>query len=335
MDYENYKISIIVPVYNVEKYLRQCIESILSQTYKNYEIVLIDDGSQDGSSVICDEYSMKFQNIKVSHIKNSGLSNARNVGIDMSKGEYLMFLDSDDYWDCSDGLENIVQSLNSNSDTDLLIFRYKKYYEKTSAYELSSRDLNESYNYKKYSKNEIINYLLNENAFFASACNKVIRRKFIIENNLKFKVGATSEDIEWCARLMIRAKYLSINNSCFYVYRQRDDSITHTMNVKNIICLKENILQCIDYSNEIQDKNNQFLNLYYNYVSYQYMTFLVCCHFVKDKNIKNELYEMKKYSYLLNYDKNKKVKVFKIINNIFGYKFLYFAIEIYLKLRKR
>ena len=107
------------------------------------------------------------------------------------------------------------------------------------------------------------------------------------------------------------------------------------MNVKNIICLKENILQCIDYSNEIQDKNNQFLNLYYNYVSYQYMTFLVCCHFVKDKNIKNELYEMKKYSYLLNYDKNKKVKVFKIINNIFGYKFLYFAIEIYLKLRKR
>ena len=89
-------ISVIVPVYNAEKYLRECLDSIVNQTYKNIEIILVDDGSTDGSGAICDEYADKDVRIKVYHIPNGGASNARNLGIDNADGEYLMFVDSDD-----------------------------------------------------------------------------------------------------------------------------------------------------------------------------------------------------------------------------------------------
>ena len=90
------KISIIIPVYNVEKYLRECLDSILAQSYKDFEIILADDGSTDSSGNICDEYSMKYENIKVLHKNNNGLSSARNAGLDIAQGEYILFIDSDD-----------------------------------------------------------------------------------------------------------------------------------------------------------------------------------------------------------------------------------------------
>ena len=90
------KISIIIPVYNVKKYLRECLDSILAQSYKDFEIILVDDGSTDSSGNICDEYSMKYENIKVLHKNNNGLSSARNAGLDIAQGEYILFIDSDD-----------------------------------------------------------------------------------------------------------------------------------------------------------------------------------------------------------------------------------------------
>ncbi len=94
---EDKLISIIIPVYNVERYLRECIDSIIAQTYKNLEIILVDDGSSDKSGEICDEYSKKDSRIKVIHKKNGGLSDARNVALDITKGDYIGFIDSDDY----------------------------------------------------------------------------------------------------------------------------------------------------------------------------------------------------------------------------------------------
>ena len=90
------KISIIIPVYNVKKYLRECLDSILAQSYKDFEIIIVDDGSTDSSGNICDEYSMKYENIKVLHKNNNGLSSARNAGLDIAQGEYILFFDCDD-----------------------------------------------------------------------------------------------------------------------------------------------------------------------------------------------------------------------------------------------
>lgn len=94
-----YEISIIVPVYNVEKYIRRCIDSLITQTFKSIEIILIDDGSKDTSGAICDEYALKDERVKVIHKENGGVSSARNVGLDNATGTYIMFCDPDDYVD--------------------------------------------------------------------------------------------------------------------------------------------------------------------------------------------------------------------------------------------
>lgn len=112
---ENPKISVIVPVYNVEKYLRKCVDSILSQTFTDFELLLIDDGSKDHSGEICDEYALQDDRVKVFHKENGGVSSARNLGIDVAKGEWITFVDADDYI-----AENLLQSLcNIDSNVDI------------------------------------------------------------------------------------------------------------------------------------------------------------------------------------------------------------------------
>jgi glycosyltransferase involved in cell wall biosynthesis len=105
-------ISIIIPVYKVEKYLCKCIESVIQQNYANIEIILVDDGSPDKCPQICDEYAFRDDRIRVIHKTNGGLSDARNYGTRAAKGDYLMFLDSDDYWEGENCLQNIIESLN-------------------------------------------------------------------------------------------------------------------------------------------------------------------------------------------------------------------------------
>ena len=110
----NELISVIVPIYNVEKYLERCLDSIIKQTYKNLDIILVDDGSIDNSTKICDEYVKKDSRIKVIHKENGGLSDARNVGIDNSDGKYICFIDSDDYIEL-DMIENLYDGIVKNN----------------------------------------------------------------------------------------------------------------------------------------------------------------------------------------------------------------------------
>lgn len=116
-------ISVIVPVYNVEKYLPECVESIISQTYDNLEVILIDDGSTDRSGKICDEFAEKDSRIVVIHQKNSGVSAARNRGLDLCRGEYISFVDSDDYY-CTDLMESAMNALPAFTPRIYLSFRF-------------------------------------------------------------------------------------------------------------------------------------------------------------------------------------------------------------------
>ena len=113
------RISVIVPVYNVEKYLCKCVDSILVQSYTNFELLLIDDGSTDSSGLICDEYAAKDLRVRVFHKQNGGLSSARNVGISIAMGEYVIFVDSDDYWTSSSVLDKLLVCAIQN-DADIV-----------------------------------------------------------------------------------------------------------------------------------------------------------------------------------------------------------------------
>jgi len=176
----NKKISVIVPVYNVEKYLEECIESIINQTYKNLEIILVDDGSTDISVSICKKYEKLDNRIKVIQKINGGLSSSRNVGLDNATGEYIMFSDSDDFYtlDACEVMLNEIEKQNA----DYVIGNYQNCYEDSTLWETPVFSL------KKYNKFKlsIKDY---KNSFFimnSSVCNKIFRADFINKLNLRF-----------------------------------------------------------------------------------------------------------------------------------------------------
>ena len=225
----NMLVSIIIPIYSVEDYLSICIESVLKQSYSRTEIILVDDGSPDSSSVICDEYASKYPNIKVIHKKNGGLSDARNVGIANATGDYILFLDGDDFWDDANALEELVKRVTLTK-ADVLNFSFKKYYEDTgekSSYFHDVLDMPLDLQKKK----EQLGYLAEKNLYLSSACTKMIKRELFNEN-LLFEVGVYSEDVEWSARLIQSAKSMDFICLNFYCYRQRKNSISHTINDK-------------------------------------------------------------------------------------------------------
>ena len=115
------KVSFVLPIYNVLPYLERCVQSLLCQTYKDFEIILVDDGSPDGCGKLCDELAARDNRIRVIHQENKGLSGARNTGIDNAKGEYIIFVDSDDYWLLDDGLQTLVD--NCEPQTDMVAFK--------------------------------------------------------------------------------------------------------------------------------------------------------------------------------------------------------------------
>lgn len=323
-------LSVIVPVYNVEKYLKKCLDSILMQTYKDYELILVNDGSTDNSSKICDEYANLNKNIKVIHKKNGGLSEARNIGLKTASKEYVFFIDSDDFLDDCKAFEKIIRRTDETK-VDVLNFGFKKYYEESN--KMVSYFKKEDYIFKKnYDIKQTFSYIIKNNLYIASAWNKVIRTQILQKNNLKFIEGIYSEDIEWCNRLAIYSKTFDYLNEDFYCYRQRKESISKNILSKNLLDLKDSIITCYKQIEKL-DKYKK-MNLL-SYISYQYGTFLLCQAMVKSEDSEVNLYidEMEKYKFLLKYSNNKKVKILYIIEKIIGYRNLCKLIRILYKLK--
>ena len=223
-------ISVIVPVYKVEKYLQRCIESIINQTYKNLEIILIDDGSPDNCGIICDEYAKKDNRIKVIHKENGGLSDARNAGLDIATGEYIAFIDSDDYIAL-----NMFETLHSlmikdNSDIALCSYMY---------IDENGKKI-ESLNKQNPIKNEILSSFEalkkigeHKSWYFVVAWNKLYKKE--IFNNLRFPYGKINEDEFIIHKVFGKSKSISCVESMLYYYVQRSDSIMkQNYSIKNL-----------------------------------------------------------------------------------------------------
>lgn len=324
----DYLISVIIPVYNVGNYLEESLNNILHQTYKNLEIILIDDGSIDLSKSICDIYSHNDKRVRVIHQKNRGAAAARNNGISNAKGEYIIFLDGDDYWDNPEFLENCMINLKE-SNADLINFGFKKYYEDTNLFE-DSKYLFDRNLINFSDKEKTLKYLISNNLYISSACTKIIKRNLIIENNIFFREESLCEDIDWSARLLIYSKIIDVINISPYIYRQRKDSKTHSLSISNIINLIEGIEVCIS----LKDKALTFEHEYMSYVAYQYVTLLVCINDIKEDISLELMKRIKSYTYLLKYDLIKRVHIFNLINKFLGFNGLNLFIKVYLKIRK-
>lgn len=217
--------SIIVPVYHVEKYLSRCVGSLIAQTYEDVEIILVDDGGDDRCPEICDEYAKRDHRIKVVHKTNGGLSDARNAGLDIASGDYVIFVDSDDYIE-KDTCHNLLKY--TNNDIDIII---------GDAVVEGGID-----RLKHISESTVIDgktYLLR--AFEAgrapmAAWLNIYRREFLNRYGLKFKIGILHEDEQFTPRAFLHANRIAVSGIKFYHYIIREDSITTKKNKqKNLI----------------------------------------------------------------------------------------------------
>lgn len=210
-------ISIIVPVYNVEKYLKKCVDSIVNQTYKNLEIILVDDGATDNSGKICDELVELDNRIKVYHKKNGGLSDARNYGVERATGDYIGFVDSDDYID-AEMYEKLYEAIKKEN-VDVAECNLKIVYpEKTDLF------TDQKY-YQICNKQEYLEEYLKIEKIFGSACVRLTKAD--IAKKLKFPVGKLYEDTYYAYDLIgIVDKYVIVDNP-YYNYLMRENSITN------------------------------------------------------------------------------------------------------------
>lgn len=246
----NPTLSIIIPVYNVEKYLLTCVNSVLTQTSSDYEIILVDDGSIDNSGNICDDFVHIYKNIKVIHKKNGGLSDARNIGLESAHGRYIVFLDSDDYWDDKKLIEKIISTIQESS-PDLIVFGYEKIYSN-----------GKHIDYQPLVECDTVTELTKCNEFITCAWDKVIKKDILIENNIRFEKGVYSEDMEWCAKLFLNSISCKVIKQTPYMYRQREGSITKRVNEKNVSDIYHNYLKCEKIRENIESQRKEAFECY-------------------------------------------------------------------------
>lgn len=309
------KVSVIVPIYNVEDYLEECINSIINQTYKNLEIILVDDGSKDSSGKMCDNYQKKDDRIRVFHKKNGGLSDARNEGIKRATGKYICFVDSDDYIE--------------NNYIELLYNNIKKFNVKISV--ASYRYVFEDGNIKNFEmaselmlKSSAMKKLFYENAFGNYAWNKMYDINLF--NDIKFPIGRKMEDLGIMYLLIEKCSKIYFDSSIIYNYRQRKNSIVHNIN-KNF--LVDRLDLTIERFEHFKKNYAVFDELYVNLISicldtYEYLYFddyysKICLNYLNSKELKKYFFELnlkKKIKFLcLKLNKKLYIKFFKKVGD--------------------
>ncbi len=213
----NELVSIILPVYKVEKYLEKCIETLIRQTYKNIEIILIDDGSPDKCGVICDEYSKKDERVKVVHNLNKGVSNARNTGLKMAKGRYICFVDPDDYV-AEDYIEYLYKILLENN-ADISCCNFEYVYENAQE---NIETLKEKENIKIYNTIDGLEDLLYQKNIDTSSWGKLFKREAF--SNILFPEGKIYEDFGTIYKVIMKLNVIVYSNQKKYYYLQRKES---------------------------------------------------------------------------------------------------------------
>ena len=283
MNKENILISLVIPVYNVEKYVQKCLESVCSQITEQVEVIVIDDGSTDNSRDICIKYIENMnKNVRIITQENSGLSATRNRGIEESRGKYIMFLDSDDEIS-SETITTLIENVNEFPEVDIF------YYDAAVLDEMADGKKRKSYNRKRiiqgkkqYSSIEYFGeYYVGE--LIASACLCLIRKEVLIKNNIRFDKGKLYEDNVFSFRTLLKSQKVCYLPYDLYLRRYREDSIT-TKKIahKNIEDMCYIIWRYLDYKEDILEIDSIAVSNSYIYLLYR--TYIRGLNMMKGEN---------------------------------------------------
>ncbi len=304
--------SIIVPIYNVEKYIFECAQSVLKQSYHDFELILVDDGSKDRSGQLCDSLAEKDSRVQVIHKPNGGLSDARNAGIHAAKGDYILFLDGDDYI-ADDSLEYISKCvMDTPNPVDVVFLEANKIFPNGEVVSLG--DCCQECGIVGKSKQEVMRHLATRPKYPGSACTKLIRKKVILDNDLYFEKGLLSEDIDWTIRLLKCSEIFSYCGHDYYYYRQnRDGSITNTVKKKSV----EDLFYIVKkWSNK--DVSISCQREFNACMAYEYMIVLYYLSCLTKKEREELLPEIKKLAWVMQFASTKKTKLVATMCKVCG-----------------
>lgn len=227
------KISVIVPIYNVEEYLEECLDSVIAQTFSDWEMILVDDGSTDSSGEIAEKYAQQYDNVFVIHQVNGGLSAARNTGLDIAKGEYIYFLDSDDY--ILDNTLQIAYETAEKNSAELVIFNGIDFYkDKEDICEVHFTNFN-SYDIRISGRDVFNETVANNGGLLFCAWSQFVKRSLLEKINLRFKAGMLHEDDLYSFYLLMNVESVVVIKDILHMRRVHDGSITNTrVSIRNL-----------------------------------------------------------------------------------------------------
>ena len=310
MNCSYYEYSFIVPVYNTEKYFGKCIESILKQG-ECCELILVDDGSTDSSGNICDFYARQHERIKVFHNKNSGPGAARNFGLDKASGNYIIFVDSDDY--VSNGLIKYLDRGYADRSADLIFFNIIKKFS-DGRLEPMAEGLKKDKIYGK-PMNEVLKAISECSKFPASIGGKIIKRDVLIKNNIRFEEGIAGEDIGWTLQLICSINSADVYPEESYYYRISSGTRRSYGSVKSM-CDYLGVLE--EWTEKAKEKTTQKNKYILSFLSYQYAVFLPFYGSLPTEERVPYTKRIKKLRFLLSYGKTKKIKLIRLAVGLLG-----------------
>ncbi len=267
-------ISIIIPIYNVEKYLDRCMRSLLAQTIADIEIIMVDDGSPDRCPMVCDEYAGKDSRIKVIHKQNAGLGNARNSGLDIATGDYVAFVDSDDFVDVK-MYECLYASVKQEKADAAFCGFYREF---SHGNWVESGEVKES---KVWRGEDVRNFMLDmiacapcetqERKYQMSVWHAIYKRSIIEDNEIRFvsERDVASEDLPFQVDFLLHAKTVTYQNAHYYYYCFNGASLTKTFKFEKFQCYK-NLRTCLLVKDASEDYKNRVNRLFIGYVRSQY-----------------------------------------------------------------
>lgn len=275
--------SIIIPVFNVENYLRGCLDSIFKQSFKDFELILVNDGSTDSSGQICKEYAQRNENIIYIEQDNQGVAAARNNGLLRAKGQYIVFVDSDDYLFYNKAFEEINQLIIKNNYPDVILHEESRFFYANDIVYVNNgvKIPNEDQLFKAKMKDLVFNEL-----FVASPCDKIIKREILIDNNIFFPIGFKSEDMAWSADLIPLLETFVIYDKSFYMYRQlRAGSAVASVNEKHLLDVYEMIAEGLQKVNSLPSIYKQPIENYWA----EHYVFLLMNYYILSKEARKKI----------------------------------------------
>ncbi len=264
-------LSIIIPVYNVEKYIFECLESITKQKFRDYEVIIIDDGSVDKTNIICSDFCSHYENFRLFTSNHDGVSKARNVGLHKARGQYVMFLDGDDYIDLNS--LSYISKLILSTKEDAYVSNFKTVINDGCDRKLYDRQINSNMiNGKRMS--EVLNYIKVSKIVF-TVWRFIIKKDLILKNKLFFVEYIVHEDEEWVIKMLCHIKSLYYIDKSYYNYRLHNNSITTTLSLFNVYCYYNVVTILTKYAINEKVKYKKDFYLFYAKKLSKYATKLI------------------------------------------------------------